>query len=282
MKAFATLPDGSRTWLLWIKDWNFRWQDQYRYQSPVFLPKGTLLTMRYTYNNSASNPRNPSRPPVHVVYGPQSSDEMGDLWLRLLPRNRADVAVLARAFVGNELRKDLVVAERGVAQHPFDARWHNLLGTRFLESGQSQAALSELQKAVGLMPHDAEAQSNLGEALRAQGKLTDAIAHFREAARLAPTNDQILANLASAMQDRGDLQEAIRYLKRAISLNPHVAETRNNLGVALGSQGNVALAIQEFRGALEIRPDYADAEKNLATALSLLHATGSRPPAMKP
>src|SRR5204863_9558499 len=30
MQATATLPDGSIRWLLWIKSWDFRWQDQYR------------------------------------------------------------------------------------------------------------------------------------------------------------------------------------------------------------------------------------------------------------
>src|SRR5439155_1564548 len=38
MQAQATLPDGTRRWLLWIKAWDFRWQDQYRYASPVALP----------------------------------------------------------------------------------------------------------------------------------------------------------------------------------------------------------------------------------------------------
>jgi len=30
MKAFATLPDGSVRWRLWIKPGDFRWPDQYR------------------------------------------------------------------------------------------------------------------------------------------------------------------------------------------------------------------------------------------------------------
>jgi hypothetical protein len=94
MKAFAVLPDGSVKWLVWIKDWNFNWQDVYVYSSPIHLPRGTLLSMRYTYDNSAGNVRNPNRPPRHVIYGPRSSDEMADLWLQVVPRNAADAAVL--------------------------------------------------------------------------------------------------------------------------------------------------------------------------------------------
>jgi hypothetical protein len=94
MRAFAVLPDGSIKWLVWIKQWNFNWQDVYVYASPIHLPRGTLLSMRYTYDNSADNIRNPNRPPRRVTYGPRSSDEMADLWLQVVPQNAADAAVL--------------------------------------------------------------------------------------------------------------------------------------------------------------------------------------------
>ena len=69
MQALATLPDGTKRWLLWIKSWDFRWQDQYRYASPVALPAGTVLSMRITYDNSLDNPHNSRRPPVRVKWG---------------------------------------------------------------------------------------------------------------------------------------------------------------------------------------------------------------------
>src|SRR5206468_2044711 len=55
----ATLPDGTTRWLIYIKDWDFRWQHVYRYAKPFSLPRGTTLSMRYVYDNSADNPRNP-------------------------------------------------------------------------------------------------------------------------------------------------------------------------------------------------------------------------------
>ena len=45
--------------LIGIKDWDFRWQHVYRFATPLHFPKGTRLSMRYTYDNSAANPRNP-------------------------------------------------------------------------------------------------------------------------------------------------------------------------------------------------------------------------------
>jgi len=269
MRAFATRPDGTTTDLLRIDDWNFNWQDLYRFAHPVPLPRGTSVTMRYTYDNSAANHRNPHRPPARVVYGPQSSDEMGDLWLRLLPRSAADSAMLATAFVRNELRKDLAVAEEGVKAHPADAGWHDLLGTRYLAAGRAAEAIAQLETAIRLNGADAEAHNNLAQALQRSGRAADAIAHYREAARLAPANDQILLNLASALQDRGDLEGALRQYRAAVALNPRVAEAHNNFGTALASTGRIDAAIVQFRQALAIRPDYAEATNNLKAALAL-------------
>ena len=61
---------------IWIKDWNFYWQDSYLYQQPVRLPKGTRIQVEAAYNNSPENPLNPSSPPKRVLFGNGSTDEM--------------------------------------------------------------------------------------------------------------------------------------------------------------------------------------------------------------
>jgi hypothetical protein len=76
MKVDAKLPDGGTVPLIWIKDWDFNWQGQYRYAEPVHLPKGTRIEMRYVYDNSEANPHNPSSPPRQVTFGEQTTDEM--------------------------------------------------------------------------------------------------------------------------------------------------------------------------------------------------------------
>ncbi|HVD76873.1 MAG TPA: hypothetical protein VNH43_04655, partial [Vicinamibacteria bacterium] len=55
VQGFATLPDGTKKWLIWIRDWDFAWQAVYRFARPVFLPRGSRLEMRITYDNSAGN-----------------------------------------------------------------------------------------------------------------------------------------------------------------------------------------------------------------------------------
>jgi peroxiredoxin len=83
----ATLPDGTIRPLLWIKDWDFDWQDQYRYARPVRLPKGTVLTFAAYFDNSADNPHNPNKPPRRVRYGIESRDEMCACHLEFLPED---------------------------------------------------------------------------------------------------------------------------------------------------------------------------------------------------
>jgi tetratricopeptide (TPR) repeat protein len=270
MKAFAALPGGPVKWLIWIKDWDFHWQDQYRYATPLSLPRGTVVTMRYTYDNSDQNEHNPAHPPKSVKYGPQSTDEMGDLWLRLVPHTAADFNALARSYMANELGKDITAGEQRTAQNPRDAKWHSFLGARYVEAGRLQQGISELEQAIRLEPSHAEAHSNLGHALRLEGRLADALLHFREAARFAPGNDVVRLNLANALQDAGRLDEAIGQYRLALAINPDAAQTHNDLGTALAARDLLADAVKHFKLALAIRPDYSDAQKNLTQALQLL------------
>ena len=89
LEGYATLPDGTRKWLIRIPDWDPSWQAVYRYKEPVFLPKGTVVSMRYHYDNSAANVRNPNQPPQRVRDGNQATDEMAHLSLQVLPRGAA-------------------------------------------------------------------------------------------------------------------------------------------------------------------------------------------------
>jgi Flp pilus assembly protein TadD len=276
MKAFATIPGGAVTDLLWIKRWDFKWQDQYRYAQPLTLPRGTTVTMRYTYDNSDGNPRNPHRPPARVMYGPESSDEMGDLWLQLVARSVDETQILATSYREHELEKDIAAAERLAARSPAEARWRNLLGARYVQAGRFGDAVAQLNEAIRLEPSSVEAQFNLARALQLRGSLDLAIRHFREAARLAPRDDSVLVGLANALQDQGDTARAAATFRRAIAINPNGAEAHNNLGVALGMLGLLDEAIEEFRRALQIRPDYPDAERNLAAALQAIGSSSRR------
>jgi hypothetical protein len=104
MLGYAILPNGKRRTLIHIPDWNFNWQEQYRYPEPIRLPADTRIEMEFTYDNSDANPRNPNHPPKRVLYGPASTDEMAGLHLEVLPVRESDLEELDQALWGKFMR----------------------------------------------------------------------------------------------------------------------------------------------------------------------------------
>jgi hypothetical protein len=98
MKVTATLPDGSVRPMIWIKDWDFNWQGQYRFKDSVVLPAGTRVDMEATFDNSANNPRNPNDPPKFVRWGEQTTDEMAIVFLQCVTSNPGDRVTLFTAL----------------------------------------------------------------------------------------------------------------------------------------------------------------------------------------
>jgi tetratricopeptide (TPR) repeat protein/mono/diheme cytochrome c family protein len=269
MRGTATLPDGSRKDLLWIRRWDFRWQDRYRYRSPVFLPRGTRLSMRFTYDNSAANPSNRNNPPQRVRSGPRSTDEMGHLWIEVVPRRMEDAAVLNADFVRRSLAAAIASAELDVRLEPQVGAAHNVLATRYLQAGRIADALAQLEEALRVDPWEAEAHSNLGTVLQAQGRLAEGMQHLRTAVRLKPKGDSVRFNLGAGLLAVGQPDAAIREFRAAIALNPENADAHFNLGVILGPRNHLDDAIAHLRRAVEINPLNADAHHNLAVAYGL-------------
>jgi len=95
------LPDGTVKTLLRIDDWDFSWQERYRFTDFVALPKGTRLDAEVSYDNTAANKRNPSRPPVRVMWGEESTDEMGSIGLQVVAASPAELPQLRQAFLAH-------------------------------------------------------------------------------------------------------------------------------------------------------------------------------------
>jgi mono/diheme cytochrome c family protein len=107
IKADYTLPTGLKKPLIWIKDWDFDWQDQYQFKTPLRLPKGTKIDMEYTFDNSAENVRNPSSPPKRVKLGEQTNDEMAILFMNAAVKSPADGKRLAEAMFGQSIANNI-------------------------------------------------------------------------------------------------------------------------------------------------------------------------------
>jgi hypothetical protein len=91
-------PDGRKQILLRIQDWDFNWQEDCSFKEHVRLPKGTRLEAVVTYDNSESNPRNPTHPPKRVKWGPMTTDEMSAMTLSVIPARDEELSELLGAL----------------------------------------------------------------------------------------------------------------------------------------------------------------------------------------
>lgn len=81
VEVHAELPDGKTLPMLKISDWDYNWQETYKYRTPLRLPRGTVIRAQFRYDNSEGNPKNPNRPPKRVTLGEKTTDEMAGIWI---------------------------------------------------------------------------------------------------------------------------------------------------------------------------------------------------------
>jgi tetratricopeptide (TPR) repeat protein len=252
LEAYATLPDGKRQWLIRILDWDLNKQAVYRYRQPLFLPKGTLVSMRYRYDNSAANPRNPNQPPRRVKSGNNATDEMGHLWLQVLPRGPGD------------RRRELEEAamQHRVEKYPDDYVSYLDLGELRLSRLDTQGALSALETAVRIDPKQSQGHNELGAALTRTGRSREAVEQFELALRLDSTNVNARYNLVFALIKSGNLAEAEAHLRQVIAVYPKDAGLHNLWGEILAREGKNSEAILQFDEALTLDPTLEEARSN--------------------
>lgn len=228
LQAIAKFPDGRSETLIHIPDWNLNWQAVYRYAQPVKLPKGTTITMKFVYDNSESNVRNPSDPPQRVVAGNRAADEMAHLWLQVLPE--------APAGAKNDPRAEILEA---MARHNLEKN-----------------------------PQDFEAHYNLAALLTGRREIAEAITHFEQANRLRPNEPTVNNAYGAALLAAGRTEESIPHLTAALNERPDYFDARYNLGNALAALGDFRGALAQFQAAVRINPEDANAEANLGSAFA--------------
>ena len=266
VEASAQLPDGVTRALLRIDDWDFNWQDEYRYVEPVRLPEGTMLRMRYVFDNSAGNPNNPSQPPKRVRFGPRSTDEMAELTLQVLPVDPSEGHALAQDVGRKVSRIILAGSEKKVTDDPTSAN-HEDYAVSLAAVGRVDEAIAHLEEALRLDANRSTAHYRLGTALIIQGNRNDAMDHFQRAIDLDPSFAEAHNSLGALLHMAGNLVEAELYYRSALRLDPTHAGAHVNLGNILLSTERFAEAETEFRETLALRPESADAYTGLGQAL---------------
>jgi Flp pilus assembly protein TadD len=248
MEGWATLPSGERRWLVLIKDWDINRQSVYRLAKPLRLPKGSVVHMRYTYDNSAANVRNPNSPPIRVKAGNRSVDEMGHLWLQVLPLPEPGANVdgriaLQKAWMQNRLSKD-----------PNDSVALYNLGSLAMMSGNGKQAAILYQRALKAHPNDVRTMTSVASAMAIDGDWQAAQLQYRAAIAKDPAYTDAAFDLAQIDLRHDDLPEAESLLRGLIHSHPEDAGAYAELGTTLSAEDKSVEAKQQFNQALTLDP----------------------------
>lgn len=151
MEMTATFPDGTSKRLLRTTRWDFKWQEDYSFKEPVKLPAGTRLDVLMSYDNSESNPNNPTRPPQRVQWGPSTTDEMGSITLAVMfetQEQKQATHEALRVFLSNQLIDRLLEA----GDSGFTKLGRQLGNARSLEESYRALMALDLNKDSRLSP----------------------------------------------------------------------------------------------------------------------------------
>jgi len=257
LEGWAILPSGEKKWLVWIKNWDIDRQSVYRYREPLLLPVGTVLHMRFTYDNSAANVHNPHVPPVRVRAGNRSVDEMSHLWVQVLPVNTPPGApdprlLLEEAWMRKRLKRS-----------PNDRVSLYNLAAALAGEGKFAEAVSLYEQDLRQAPNDERTLTALGAALDGAGQWQKGVDRFRAVIAAHPPACDARFDLASLELRHQELKDAEQDFRAVLAACKEDAEMHAGLGATLANEGRDEAA-GEFRRALELQPENVSALRGLA------------------
>jgi tetratricopeptide (TPR) repeat protein len=224
--------------------------------------------MRYLYDNSAANVRNPTQPPAHVLWGQQSKEEMGDFWLQVLTRSASDRDLLNQTFRSKWMATDTIGLEELIRREPSRIALRDDIGLLYMVLNRPAEAAVHFEASMKLQPDSAPAHYNLATAFAESNRLEEAIAQFRRALELRPGYATAHNNLAIAFLRLGRTSEALQSFHDAIRLDGNLIEAHLNAGLISRATGDLAEAATQFRQAVLLKPDWLLAVEVLATLLA--------------
>lgn len=270
MQAFAMLPDGSRLSFFRIRDWDFNWQDDYRYVEPVRLPKGATVTMRYTFDNSADNPRNPTIPPVRVAFGGGSKDEMASLTLEVMAEQSAEQANLQTDYEKYLRGRRIANGEKLLVTTPDDVDLRLSVALLCVRLNEHERAVTHFEHVVKLNPNHAMAHNQFGLSLLVLGRNQEAVQQFEAVLASDPRNVSAHRNLSRALYQVGQVQLAQQHRRKAAELTVARAERMlKNLDEFLAKRADEPVRLYNLANALHTVDRHAEAIKLYKKAIEV-------------
>jgi tetratricopeptide (TPR) repeat protein len=155
------------------------------------------------------------------------------------------------------------------------------LGKIYLDNGELDQAIEQLESAIALVPMDADAIYLLGMAYQEQGSYLAAIENYERAVAFVPDFRDAFRGMADCYEALGDeasvaypegmlvlledhYPEAIELLEAAVTARPDIANAFWGLGAAYELTGRTDEALAAYQQALEVNPNHVLANDGLA------------------
>lgn len=171
----------------------------------------------------------------------------------------------AIALSGNK-NASLALLQRAVSMEPKTPYEYLARGAAHRGLDRYQEAIADYDAAIKKDATFAEAHLNKGMVYWHNGNYGEALPCFSEAIRIDPNYVEALTNRGAAYRKTGDIELAISDYSKAISINPNDAMTFYNRGVAYQKQQANEKAIEDFSAAVRLKPQYPEAYLNRGVA----------------
>jgi len=148
-----------------------------------------------------------------------------------------------------------------------DSQLLYLLGTAYIQIGNTNLGIEQLKKSIFLKPENLFAHSNLGNAFKDLKRYEDAIASYNKAIEIDINYAEIHNNKGNALKSLERYNEAIESYDKAIKIKSDYAFAYNNKGNALKNLERYDEAIESYDKAIKINPNYIEAHHNKGNIL---------------
>lgn len=186
----------------------------------------------------------------------KTADNLWKSTAKVSPNNPKSLNNVAQQYLdeGN-FDKAIAELEKAIKLNPnFTHAYHNM-GHIYQIKGNYDLAVRYYSKAIELNPKLWQSRSNLGELYVQKGEYDKALEQLTVADSINPNNPEIYHNIGHVYQKKGDFETAFKYYDKVLALNPKFVQTYENLGVIYFTKKDYPTALNYFNKALEITPN---------------------------
>lgn len=149
------------------------------------------------------------------------------------------ISILIGSFSINTVKRSFIWKDQlslwsdTVNKSPDSAMVHYNLGVILYDNGQSEPAIIELKKAIGIAPNYTDARYSLGAIYQNKGLLKDAITEYQEVIKLSPGTADAYYNLGVIYTKFDSFEKAILAFQEALRNKPNYKEAQQGLEKAI-------------------------------------------------